>query len=150
MIRNVWNALVYCNGDRRKDKEFCKVFEFNKLKIPSVIYYSHGVMGDGNIRVQCREQYIPSIYELLEDGNVNQIYYPFDYFFEFNVHFEYKGYVFNFVSGDPNSATMTKPDGTVSDFVPGKPNSATMTEPDGTIWKCIYGHAANIKTMDII
>lgn len=29
----------------------------------------------------------------------------------------------------------------------GDPNSATMTKPDGTIWKCIYGHAANIKTI---
>ena len=120
MAYSNWGAFVYCNGVRREDKEDCVLFEGMAKK--SLIDYCHGVMGDGAIRVKCFKQYSPEIFEQNSDGTIYEIEYEIEDAdsLEFDVHFEYKGYKFDFKSGD-----ICK---------------ATMTEPDGTNWECTYGY----------
>ena len=103
-----WGSFVYCNGTHREDKEDCVLFE--NTKATSWADYCHGVMGDGNLRVKCYKSYPPEI-------------------FEFDIHFEYNGYIFDFVSGEPCSATMR--------------------EPDGTVWQCNYGYEYGAGWMDV-
>lgn len=118
MAYSNYGAFVYCNGDRREDKEDCVLFE--DIKATSFADYCHGVMGDGNIRVKCYKQYNPDIYERLADGTIQNVEYPCEDPLEFDVLFGYKGYKFEFRSG--------------------KPCVAIMTEPDGTNWECTYDY----------
>ena len=67
MAYSNYGAFVYCNGDRREDKEDCVLFE--DIKATSFADYYHGVIGDGNIRVGCYKQYNPDIYERLADSS---------------------------------------------------------------------------------
>lgn len=114
MEYSIWGAVVFCNGIRREDKEDSVLFE-------GMHDYSHGVMGDGAIRVECFKGYPPEIFEQDSDG-IHKIEYADEDadMFEYDVHFEYKDYKFDFKSGDVRKATMT--------------------EPDGTIWECTYGY----------
>ena len=76
--------------------------------------YNHGVMGDGAIRVKCFKEYSPEIFEKDSDGTIHKIEYEDEDAdgLEFDIHFEYKGYKFDFKSGDVCEATMEDPDGT--------------------------------------
>ena len=78
-------------------------------------------MGDGDIRVMCHKQGLPSIYEATEDG-FKKIEYRSENtdYFEYEINFEYKGYKFYFVSG--------------------KPYYAKMATPDGNVWECKYDY----------
>lgn len=114
MAYSNWGAFVFCNDIRREDKEDSVLFE-------GMHDYSHGVMGDGAIRVKCFKGYLPEIFEQDSDG-IHKIEYEDEDAdtFEFDVRFEYKDYKFDFKSGDVCKAMMT--------------------EPDGTIWECTYGY----------
>ena len=118
MAYSNYGAFVYCNGNRRDDKEDCVLFA--EMKANSFADYCHGVMGDGNIRVKCYKQYNPEIFERQEDGTIQQVEYPCEDCFDFDVRFEYKGYKFAFKAGEPCVATMI--------------------EPDGTSWECTYDY----------
>ena len=93
----------------------------------------HGVMGDGTIRVACYKQGLPSIFELDDSGEINEIKYcndEIDYFEYEPITFEYKGYSFKFTSDVHYQAIMT--------------------EPDGTLWECTYdyGYGAGFEADD--
>lgn len=139
MAYSDYGAFVYMNGERREDKEDVALFEEPEEtfgvpaeEVPSaarifmsliqankigeektwLTHIHHGIMGDGNIRVLCHKQYLPQVYELTENG-IEEISVPEEESFEWGVvEFEYKGYKFKFVSGEPNIATMIEPDGT--------------------------------------
>ena len=123
MAYSNYGAFVYCNGERRMDKEDCKLFE--ESEIESWADYCHGAMGDGDIRVKCYKKYLPKIYERQPDGSIIKVLCcdensPEYDEVKFDVVFEYKGYRFEFVSD--------------------KPCRAIMIEPDGTTWECDYDY----------
>lgn len=124
MAYSDYGAYVYMNGDRREDKEDAVLFYDDKIgKETWITRIHHGIMGDFNIRVLCHKQHLPQVYELTEDG-IKEINIPDGDDIEpidwGTVEFEYKGYKFKFVSGEPNIATMI--------------------EPDGTEWRCEYDY----------
>ena len=121
-----YGAFVYCDEVRRKDKEDTTLFgssEELEMMYSWTTCCHHGILGDSSIRVMCHKQGLPYIYELTEDGAINQIKYvedevdPFDYD---TITFDYKGYHFVFRST--------------------KPYEAIMIEPDGTKWRCTYDY----------
>ena len=124
MAYSNYGAYVYCNGERRDDKEDVLLFE--DITVKSWAEYCHGVLGDGVIRVRCYKQYAPEIFEKLDDGTIVKISYNNDIdsdpysFFNFNISFKHNGYKFSFKSGEPNYARMI--------------------EPDGTKWECFYDY----------
>lgn len=145
MAYNDYGAYVYCNGNRRHDKEDAILFDDeNVLKgIPSGVKIfvnillnkeqknsdswlsriHHGIMGDGSVRVLCHKQGLPQIYERKEDGTIEEIIYCSENIDSYDyepINYEYKGYVFNFRSE--------------------KPYIAYMKEPDGTWWRCEYDY----------
>ena len=141
MAYSDYGAFVFCNGKRRRDKEDVATFSSDEEtfgtssnNIPSgariwvslikqkengqnvdwVNHIHHGIMGDGNIRVMCHKQGLPTIYEATED-EIKEIKYcedDIDYYDYSPITFEYKGYSFVFSSGSPYLAQMTEPDGT--------------------------------------
>lgn len=146
-----YGAFVYCNGERRFDKEDVALFSTDEEtfgqaseNVPSglrifvsllkakeksktlswVEHIHHGIMGDGNVRVLCHKQGLPEIYELHEDGTVEEVKFydenTVDYFEYDDIEFEFKGYHFVFRSG--------------------KPYYASMTDPDGNTWECRYDY----------
>lgn len=125
MAYSDYGAFVFMNGERREDKEDAALFYADKIgKEETWITRIHyGIMGDYNIRVLCHKQHLPQVYELTEDG-IKEINVPYGDDIEpidwGTVEFEYKGYKFKFVSGEPNIATMI--------------------EPDGTVWMCEYDY----------
>lgn len=144
-----YGAMVYKNGERRRDKEDVALFASDEEtfgvssenigsgariwvhllhKIGEGMDYAwidhihHGIMGDGSIRVLCHKQGLPQIYEQI-DGDVKEIEYAskdVDRYEYGSVTFDYKGYHFVFISN--------------------KPYEAYMTEPDGTKWECFYDY----------
>lgn len=154
MAYSDYGAFVWLNGNRRKDKEDVAAFATDEetfgtdsANIPSgarlwvnLIHQkntnndtsiNHGVLGDGDIRVICYKQGRPTIVEATENGFVDVPYCnedtdPYDY----DIHFEYKGYKFYF------SGT--------------KPYYAQMTTPDGNVWesKYDYGYGAGFSIND--
>lgn len=152
MAYSDYGAFVYRNGERRTDKEDAPIFATDEetfgmdgTEIPSGAkifvalckkmadmkkdagplcnMISHGVMGDGDIRVSCYKCGRPDIYEATEDGIRTVEYCPenTNYFEYDRITFQYKGYSFVFDSGD-------------------RVYYASMTEPDGTEWECEYGY----------
>ena len=119
MAYSDYGAFVYCNGERRKDKEDSPLFSVHKTDWTGLC---HGCMGDGDIRVMCYKQGLPSIYEV-SDGAYKLIEYAdeeTDYFEYDPIDYECKGYKFHFESG--------------------KPYTAQMIEPDGKKWECSYDY----------
>ena len=117
-----YGAFVYQNGKERPDKEDCVLFDFEPDPPESFADYCHGAMGDGDIRVKCYKQGLPKIFEL-QNGVKTKIEFAsedIDRFEYDDIFFEYKGYKFHFVSGEP--------------YV------AYMTEPNGTKWECYYDY----------
>lgn len=138
MAYSDYGAFVWLNGKRRIDKEDVATFATDEEtfgesseNIPSgariwvslihqqdknvdwVNYIHHGILGDGDIRVMCHKQGLPSIYEATEAGFVKIPYceedtdcYDYD-----PISFEYKGYEFYFESGNPYYAEMITPSG---------------------------------------
>lgn len=150
MAYSDYGAFVYCNGERRRDKEDVALFATDEEtfgesseNIPSgariwaslihaansgetfsdwIKSIHHGIMGDGGIRVMCHKQGLPQIYEATEDG-IDEIDFrkgDEDYWDYEPIDFEYKGYKFRFESGSPYFAEMI--------------------EPDGTRWECTYDY----------
>lgn len=117
-----YGAEVYMNGQRRRDKEDCVLFEFYPDPPEDFSDYCHGLMGDGDIRVKCYKQGLPKIFELQNGVEKNVEFVPegVDHFEYDDVLFEYKGYKFKFVSD--------------------RPFTAYMTEPNGTKWECHYDY----------
>ena len=128
MAYSDYGAFVWCNGDRRKDKEDTTIsgigydeFNWSAEHTDWIDYIHHGIMGDDDILVICHKAGLPSIYEKTENG--------YEYIgykaagtscFQYEaVRFSYKGYEFYFKCG--------------------KPYYAEMTTPDGDVWKCEYG-----------
>lgn len=129
-----YGAFVWLNGKRREDKEDVATFATDEetfgtssnnvpkgKKAEWVNHIHHGIMGDGDIRVICHEQGLPSIYEATEDGFKEIEYHNEDVdYFEYEINFEYKGYKFYFVSD--------------------RPYYAKMTTPKGDVWECKYDY----------
>ena len=152
MAYSDYGAFVYRNGERRRDKEDVAVFASDEETfgcesecVPSGLrifasllkaqndgkdltwaqHIHHGVIGDGRVRVMCHKQGLPQIYELTDDGKMEEVKYAdpaghADYFDYGVIRFEYKGHKFVFESGHPYLAEMT--------------------EPDGTEWRCEYDY----------
>lgn len=150
MAYSDYGAFVYCNGERRCDKEDVALFATDEETfgessenipsgariwaslihkansgegIPSWIKsIHHGIMGDGSIRVMCHKQGLPEIYEATEDGiaSIDFRKGDEDYWDYEPIDFEYKGYKFRFESGSPYFAEMI--------------------EPNGTKWECTYDY----------
>ena len=149
MAYSDYGAFVWCNGKRREDKEDVATFATDEEtfgtsseNVPSgariwvsllkrqedgikddwINHIHHGILGDGDIRVMCHKQGLPTIYEATPDGIIKVEYTDEDTdCYEYGeIHFEYKGYKFMFKSG--------------------KPYYAQMIEPDGTEWKCKYDY----------
>lgn len=125
MAYSDYGAFVWLNGKRREDKEDVAVFASDNVDWINRIH--HGILGDGNIRVMCHKQGLPSIYEATEDAIKNIKYCDdnTDYFKYEPISFEYKGYKFYFKSG--------------------KPYYAKMITPDGDIWECQYDYMYGMK-----
>ena len=131
MAYSDYGAFVYCNGSRRRDKEDVAVFASDEETLlkrggePTTWFGNihHGIMGDGNIRVACHKQGLPEIWEATDDGFVEVQYADddVDYYYFGTITFEYKGYKFRFISGEPYQANMTT--------------------PDGDTWSCYYDYA---------
>lgn len=154
MAYNDYGAFVFCNGERRRDKEDVAVFATDEetfgrpsediaagsrifvflekqkkdgKKITWLDQIHHGILGDGDIRVICHKQGLPEIYERI-DGEIHEIPHHIDceYLYDYDsIDYEYKGYKFNF-SG--KEVYMTNP------------YYARMTTPEGDIWECWYDY----------
>ena len=147
MAYSDYGAFVWCDGERREDKEDVATFASDEEtfgtsseNIPSgariwvfllnqkdkdvdwVHHIHHGIMGDGDIRVMCHKQGRPKIYEATEAGFEKIKYCDDDTdLYEYEpISFEYKGYKFYFESG--------------------KPYYAKMITPDGHVWECKYDY----------
>lgn len=138
MAYSDYGAYVWVNGKRRTDKEDVATFATDEetfgensenigsgariwqfllhtegKEVDWVDQIHHGILGDGNIRVMCHKQGLPQIYETTED-DIREITYcdedtePYDYG---EINFEYKGYKFCFISGNPYYARMVTPEG---------------------------------------
>ena len=140
MAYSDYGAFVWLNGKRREDKEDVATFASDEEtfgtsseNVPSgariwaslikqkadgkevdwVNNIHHGIMGDGDIRVMCHKQGLPSIYEATEKS-FEKIKYcedDTDYYEYDPISFKYKGYEFYFESGSPYYAEMITPDG---------------------------------------
>ena len=138
MAYSDYGAFVWLNGRRREDKEdvatfatdeetfgtksenipsglriWASLIKHKDEKVEWINHIHHGIMGDGNIRVMCHKQGLPTIWEATEEG-FNEINYcndETDYFYYDPISFEYKGYKFYFESGKPYYAKMITPDG---------------------------------------
>lgn len=136
MAYSDYGAFVYKNGLRRTDKEDAPTFATDEetfgrpidevgngariwvsllqnKKTGKNISIHHGIMGDGNIRVACHKQGLPTIYEATEKGiiKIEYVNEDVDYFDYGIVKFEYKGYKFIFEEDKPYEATMIEPNG---------------------------------------
>ena len=146
MAYSDYGTFVWFNGKRREDKEDVATFATDEgtfgassENIPSsariwasllhqngkevewVNHIHHGILGDGNIRVMCHKQGLPSIYEATEDGFKEIEYCDKDTdYYKYEINYEYKGYKFYFVSS--------------------KPYYAKMTTPEGNVWECKYDY----------
>lgn len=125
MAYSDYGAKVFCCGVRRKDMEDAVAFPKCDDEWASDMH--HGIMGNGNIKVICHKQGLPSIYEMI-DNNIIRVEFNKDDlidFFEYErVEFEYKGYKFIFMDNDTT----------------GKCYYAQMIEPDETVWDCFYDY----------
>ena len=145
MAYSDYGAFVWLNGNRREDKEDVatfatdeETFGTNSANLPSGsriwvnllhqketnnnISIHHGILGDGDIRVECHKQGRPCILEATEEGfkeieycDENTDFYEYD-----PISFEYKGYEFYFESS--------------------KPYYAEMITPEGDVWECKYDY----------
>lgn len=150
MAYSDYGAFVYCNDERRRDKENVALFAtddetfgtdstnissglriwvslLHKKEHSWLTDIHHGIMGDGSIRVMCHKQHVPQVYELSDDGNLHKIEFEElpDFsgtsdLFDFDCRFSYKGHKFEFIAGEPCYARML--------------------EPDGTDWECCYDY----------
>lgn len=100
MAYSDYGAFVYWNGKRMKRCEDCA----------SRGRYVHGLIGDGNIRVECYKQGLPRIYKNNQEikyYNDEEIdcfdFKPFDY--------ELDGYKFHFENYKPYVVEMKCPNG---------------------------------------
>lgn len=150
MAYSDYGAFVWHNGKRRTDKEDVATFasdeetfggpsesipsgarifvsllhqKNNNKEVEWVNHIHHGIMGDGDIRVECHKQGLPTIWEATPNGfekikycdDENTSWYDYD-----PIEFEYKGHKFYFESS--------------------KPYYAKMTTPNGDVWECKYDY----------
>ena len=154
MAYSDYGAFVYCNDERRRDKEDVALFATDEetfgrdsANIPSGarIWISllkakkdnklsnwetsihHGIMGDGNIRVMCHKCFIPDVYELLDTGEIKKVEQK-----------DMENPMGEFDVFDFDCRFSYK--GYEFEFIAGKPCFAQMIEPDGTTWTCEYGY----------
>jgi hypothetical protein len=189
MAYSDYGAFIYRNGERRKDKEDVGVYDTDEGALPSGVrifaniiknrergtdewwqHSQHGVMGDGQVRVACYKQGLPSggIYFWPEgaeaperhdaqeftatpppprpaaayedDREAWDAYWRSHWDYEYGT-FEVKH---DFGTGEYRF-TFTDKDCSASEHY-----EATMTEPDGTEWKCVYdyGYGAGLTDED--
>lgn len=154
MAYSDYGAFVYCNGERRTDKEDVALFDTDEetfgtdssnISSGARIWVSllkakkenkllnwensihHGIMGDGNIRVMCHKCSIPNVYELLDTGELKKIEQK-----------DMENQIGEFDVVDFNCVFSYK--GHKFNFIAGEPCYAQMKEPDGTDWECYYGY----------
>ena len=161
MAYSDYGSFVYCNNERREDKEDVALFatdeetfgessaeilsgdriwvSLTKAKedgksLTWIEYIHHGIIGDGNIRVLCHKQHLPEVYERMEDGTIQKI----------NLlslpEFQDKGEIPDYQWGKISFSYK----GYKFSFESGKPNFAFMNEPDGKggfkYWVCVYDY----------
>lgn len=110
MAYSNYGAFVYCNGTRMKEFEDC---ESNGKLV-------HGLIVDGDIKVECYKQGLPKIFkndkeiEYYNDDEVDCFdFKPFRY--------ELDGYIFCFRNEN-------------------RPYVCTMITPSGNLWRCEYDY----------
>ena len=89
-------------------------------------HIAHGVLGDGDVRVRCYKQGLPTVWEQDEFGELQQLEFTHDsdpYHYGI-IRFTYKGYTFNFVDAETE----------------GNHYVAEMITPDGEEWSCDYDY----------
>lgn len=156
MAYSNWGAFVYCNGERRTDKEDAPAFATGQetfgrdintipsgLRIWTSLFHAkennrepdrfsriyHGVLGDGPVRVLCYKYGLPEIYDFgCKDGPKAIDYYDSD---KIDCA-EFEPFSFEFVASDYKTYKFF--------FDHGDQDHVEMTEPDGTVWSCDYGY----------
>lgn len=125
----IWMYLIKKKEEKSSESEMTKELQSNSLEEQMVEWMNHphhGILGDGNIRVMCHKQGLPTIYEATENGFrkvefSEEKLHPYEYD---DIRFSYKGYIFIFKSGYDSD----------------EPYYAGMIEPDGTEWECQYDY----------
>jgi len=170
MAYSDYGAFVYRNGERRKDKEDVGVYDTDEASLPSGVrifanimknrgrgtdewcrHSQHGVMGDGQVRVACYKQGLPSsgIYYWPEGAAAPEWHDPqslTDTPGAFRLDYEYGSFevVKEFGAGEYRFTFTDKEHAESGRY------EATMTEPDGTQWTCVYdyGYGAGLTGED--
>jgi hypothetical protein len=152
MAYNNWGAFVYCNGERRKDKEDVGVFDTDEANLPSGarIFANilknwknqsddpstssrHAVLGDKEIRL-CGYKVYPELWRF-RDGKAEQILL---------VQFRVSG------KSDDEISYEGKIDGFEFSAYQYNDNmlDLCLIEPDGTEWKSTCGMSYGAGYMD--
>lgn len=157
MAYSDYGAFVYCNGERRPDKEDVALFATDEetfgtdsanigsgarifaallkakeegRQLTVATHIAHGVMGDGPIRVRCYKQGRPQIFELSEeDGSIKEVPQR-----EKHAGEDEWDYWYNY------RAESLEYKGYKFFWCQGEPYTAEMIEPDGTQWLCEYDY----------
>lgn len=133
MAYSNYGAFVYKNGIRQKDKEDACLWE--EIPEPTSwedLWMFHGVMGDGNVRVGCYKQGLPSIF-IKEGDTISRYHFKevlgLDYDDFGIVHMFVQGYEMLFFSRHEREHCK-----------------AIMITPEGDTWQCEYdyGYGAGI------
>jgi len=131
-----WGAFVFCDGERRKDKEDVYAFDVGESNQASqgVDLSSHAVLGDKEIRL-CAYKNYPRLWRF-KDGKVKTVdLKPFlipEESTEYNKTYigEVDGFAFIAHQYDDNMVDLT------------------LVEPDGTKWKSTCGMSYGAGYMD--
>lgn len=157
MAYSDYGAFVYCNRERRTDKEDAPAFATDQEtfgtdigNVPSgariwvslihaketnremdwISHIHHGIMGDGIVRVLCHKYGLPEIYDIgCKDGPKEIDYYDSD---EIDP-IEFDPFSFEFIASDYKIYKFSFDRGDNIYHV-------EMMEPDGTAWSCDYGY----------
>ena len=158
-----YGAFVYCNGERRTDKEDASLFipyndwvegeQVDALPEAAMILdaledgeplpdemrvwsrSTHGVMGDNRIRVACYKYGMPYIYEWEEGAKGPQEIVVISGNNDDEDCFSYKPLDFEY-----KGYRFHFESGKHEDSERVSPYLAEMTEPNGTTWRCTYDY----------
>ncbi len=149
MAYSDYGANVYLNGKRTPEYEDAHIYDNDeggeweqacRIADAEDTYHwltsiHHGIIGDDKVRVICHKQHFPDIYALTERGLVKisvadimgkEYSIKISPFNWGKVSFSYKGYAFEFSSGDP--------------YDEDSPCVAVVTTPNGDVWLCEYDY----------
>ena len=144
MAYSNWGAFVYCNGERRKDKEDVYAFDVDEMEKQRqndqhIDTGSHAVLGDKEIRL-CAYKTYPRLWRL-RDGRVEKI--DIESFLIGKELSEDDVEVFANYEGEVDGFKFT-----ANRYEEGRMIDLTLTEPDGTGWKSTCGMSYGAGFMD--